>query len=240
MFNKDEIIESTQNGIQYDVDSSPKAWEYYKIKYKDKEKIQKYDFNNLENKGSKYFRKIAKCNTDENIPYKLGGDCDFNFNEKKMKKFNNILAQYENDEREEVEKILNECSNQHHTLKNFSLMQVVGNMQGRKNGGCGDNFDRLDSFIYLLSIYYNGENEEILNCSTAVNKDCLKDFLNEYENVYEYCETFYCLEKEFVDKLIRNGSKKIKTLKDILTYTNLAKEYWAIQEKVLEKCCSKC
>ena len=75
----------------------------------------------------------------------MAGDCDFNFNAKKIELYRKLLSDKEND-------LLTECANMHHCLYNFSFMPITGNMQGVKGN---DKNDRFDKFVYLLSIFYD-------------------------------------------------------------------------------------
>lgn len=57
---------------------------------------------------------------------------------------------------------------------------------------------------------------------------------------YKYCKEMYLIDdKEFVEELIENGSKPIKTGEDVIRYMNLAKRYWKIKDKLLKQAESK-
>ena len=66
---------------------------------------------------------------------RLSGECDFNFNEKKYPMFLKLLIrdmQNDPDALRDAIMQLDECAQMHHTLVNFSLMPVMGDLQGFK------------------------------------------------------------------------------------------------------------
>lgn len=115
MFKNKEIVEM-QQGIKYDPDSSPAALEHYKQVYRNSDYINKhYDLQkqvfynycktgysdvNYINKPSKYkdnrlyiLEKGTEIIDNQCIraAYRLGGECDFNFNNKKCDMFLKII-----------------------------------------------------------------------------------------------------------------------------------------------------
>lgn len=164
--------------------------------------------------------------------YRYGGECDFNFNEKKYSKFKEII-----DENADALERLKRCKENHHTLLNFSLMQSLGNMQSFKGA---DPFDRLDIFIYKLDKYLSGNSNEIINFSSKSNRPYLISYLNEFKNIYEYCETIYFIDsEEFVNRIIMQGDLPIKNCSDVIRYMNLAEEFWSRKQSAFEKIYSK-
>lgn len=162
---------------------------------------------------------------------RLGGDCDFNFNEKKYPLFLEII---ENDsmasqrEKDDAIQQLLRCKNMHHTLLNFSLMQAIGNMQKFKGS---NRFDRLDTFIYELDKYYRGVSNAVLHFSSPSNEPALVSFLNDFKDIYEYCATFYfIMDKYFVDEIIKQGSMPITNVNELVRYMDLAEKCWAMKE----------
>lgn len=154
---------------------------------------------------------------------RFGGECDFNFNEKKVKLFEEIIG-----ENQYALKQLNRCKDNHHRLVNFSLIQAIGNMQGFKGR---NRFDRLDTFILKLHHYFSGLSEEILTSSSDSNKPELIAFLNKFKDVYEYCKEIYFIEDEkFVRKIIKQGKLPIENCEDVVRYMNLAEEFWNKKE----------
>lgn len=89
--------------------------------------------------------------------------------------------------------------------------------------------------------------------NTKLIRDGLISFLDEFRKgevitgkdeicsaTYKYCKEMYLIDdKEFVEELIENGSKPIKTGEDVIRYMNLAKRYWKIKDKLLKQAESK-
>lgn len=192
-------------------------------------------------KGSRYNRlfvlekdtKRKKINNTEYIvaAYRLGGDCDFNFNEKKYALFLGIIesdSTASKQEKANASQQLANCRKMHHNLLNFSLMQGIGNMQKFKGS---NRYDRLDTFVYELDKYYRGVSNSILQYSSPSNEPALILFLNDFKDIYEYCATFYFItEKTFIDEIIKQGSMPITNVIELKRYMDLAEKYWAKKE----------
>lgn len=181
-------------------------------------------------------QKGTKTKTVENTEFimatnRLGGDCDFNFNEKKYKAFRDLIkndATSPESNKRETYKKLEHCRDMHHTLLNFSLIQAIGNLQKFKGS---NRFDRLDTFIYELDKYYRGISNAILHFSSPNNEPALISFLNDFKDIYEYCATFYFIsDKQFIDEIIKQGSMPITNTIELIRYMNLAEEFWDNKE----------
>lgn len=216
----------------YDPDSSPFVWEYIysKIYIEDNWGFWKIRMDLKENENisfkKKGIRQIA-C-AGERCP-DFGGETDFNFSEKK---YNFFRKKINADDKELLEK-LEICRKRHHALENFSLIPRTGNLQGVKGRG----FDRLDCFICLLNDYYaqsrkNLEHEVFTGANSGVtNKEILKAYLDSFRDsedtpIYNYCSVIYKMDKEWVDRMIKNGEKKDMERDHVREYLDLAIEYW--------------
>jgi len=242
----------------FDPDSSPEAIEYYKTIYKKHLRIyDEFDFSKIEikqNKNSddnKYYSRIhvqlkedSKFINEELKPYfDISGDCDFNFNDKKLNEFKKII----DEDSPYFEKLVDFNKSKHHSLINMSLMLTTGAMNKFK--GCSDPFDGLDNFLYNLNNYYNNVNKKVLSHSSNHNKTYLENYLNEYENVFDYCKQIYFIEDKFlIENLILIGNlrfnfkysnkneRKDKEQEAILIlYINLVERYWEEKEKNIKK-----
>lgn len=165
--------------------------------------------------------------------YRLGGESDFNFNEKKYELFKNIIN---NDmtasarKKENALYQLEKCHKTHHTVLNFSLMESLGNLQGVKGSDC---FDRFDTFISYLNKYYLGISDSVLSSARA-NKGKLIEFLNEFEDIYHYCSVFYLLDdKKFIDRIVEDGDMPISNIDELTRYMTLAEKYWSIKDSLI-------
>lgn len=249
--------------IHFEPDSSPEAWKYYiniyssnkylNEKYNfqklvfyryDKERRDNFKYANEPNETGKNNRlfillKGTKTKTENGIERfspgcRLGGECDFNFNAKKCVLFENIIngdASATVCDKENARGRLENCRKNHHTLLNFSLMQSVGDLQGVKGS---NRFDRFDTFISNLNKYYLGISDLVLQSATSYNKPMLKSFLNDFKDIYEYCSIFYQLnDREFIDRIIKDGAMPISNISELTRYMTLAEEYWSIKDNLI-------
>lgn len=215
---------------KFEPDSSPKAWEHYIRHYEpsafgttidkygnknETESQQNYSFNSLKYNLDKFSRIVAApqvyANNFEARTFdgeRLGGDCDFNFNEGKIASF---LLKEKNTHNEGTAHLFFYCHRMHHTLLNFSLMQATGGMQLFKQVHC--NNDRLDRFLFFLNEFYSENDDFILTSAVAHNRNAqlkeenteklraaLRYYLKEVakdvygtKKIYRYCSEIYFL-----------------------------------------------
>lgn len=191
---------------------------------------------------------ISKTNgkTFYSARLRLSGETDFNFNMRQFHFLNSLLLMDEGKvERDEYLSLLKKCSEMHHTLANFSLMQSMGNLQRFKGSRCND---RLDQFIYYLHTYYETDenergNREIATNASDANRPYLQSYLNRFKDIYDYCEKVYFIsDKKFVERLIENGALPIRTANDGIRYMQLAITFWEKKEMYFHRStiCSSC
>lgn len=197
-----------------------------------------------ENNGYRFYKATRR----------LAGETDFNFNDIKYSRYKKMLFEQYMKNEVDIETLhknfgkLDKCKQMHHTVLNFSLIQVMGNMQGFKSKGLFLNrkyecLDRLDTFVYMLSCCLNKigtdelNNDPIIENGMAVaNKEELKKYLKEFSNIYDYCKKVYFIEdKEFVYKVIEAGKKPITSGKEVVGYMSLAFQFWNKKKEYLEK-----
>ncbi|WP_192944614.1 hypothetical protein [Ligilactobacillus agilis] len=244
---------SNGNKIKFDPDSSPEAWDYFKV-FNDKIKNL-----NLKNKRLIWENEIINIDgKSETID--IAGDCSFNFNNNKMGSFEGIKLEDFQKRKLEV------CQKMHHNLLNFDLMPVTGGMNnlkgnlkyGQENkilvhdlGRKPDNaHDRLDTFVTFIDYSLKKRNElkQNIPCIKEIgeffsnsifttslkgeNFGVLYDFMDNYEDVYTYCKEFYNIDsKSFIDKLVASGKKPIKDAESLNDYMDLAIDYWILKGK---------
>lgn len=171
---------------------------------------------------------------------RLGGECDFNFNEEKYMAFKRIIGNSNKEALEQLER----CRKMHHRFANFSLMQSAGGLQIFK--GMLE-YDRWDIFIYELNQYFKCESK-IERAKTQlckylarssfhpVNKKFLTQYLDLFDNIYEYCKQVYFIEdEEFISTIISERPKKIIDAEDIVRYMNLAENFWNLKRQYFKK-----
>ncbi len=225
-----------------DGDMSKKALDYYKIIYKDIDSMNFKDDNS----------EIKATNKESEI--KCSGDCCFNFNDKKIEKFNMLIGD------DSLKHDLEYASKMHHSIFNFALMPKTGGMNNSKgntlhidevirvyNSG-GNSLDRFDSFLTLLNNFYVNKDKNFSLFDAGkfyadsvftysfnnLNFEFLYEFLDSFDNIYEYINFFYpCLngKMNFVDELIENGKVEMKTKKNLERYLKLARVFWQYATK---------
>lgn len=172
------------------------------------------------------------------------GDVDFNFNVKKKK----ILTKYARSEL--VKKQLNLCHERCYSGENLSLILKTGGMNNLKGAlyfnhfdelqaaifpNIYRNFDRLDTFIYCLNMYFQRKSNLVLSAETEINEKELIKYLKNFEDIYDYCQTMYFVNRPFVEKCIKQGSKPIKDEDSLVKYMKLAQEYWEIRAEAFKR-----
>lgn len=238
---KDSLISDQQyfkNKMKsFDPDSSPMTWEFYKENYRLGKLtfLKQFDLENLILSGNSFKRlqtKVLDHQSKLGGEFKLAGDTDFNFNKLKCCRFQKILIETSNCDEDFVR--LKKCEEYHHKLVNFSLMPVTGGLNNFKGMRC-ERYDRLDTFIYDLDEYYSAEvsNRDKTRVgkyrSNNVNSVYRNQFLNQFDDVYDYCKQVYFIEKEFVNRMINHGKKPIISRDDVVRYMDDALDYWHIK-----------
>lgn len=204
---------------------------------------------------------IRYTERDDRIPYdnsmfyqaqlRLGGETDFNFIESsrpKENKYGKFLDLLRKDYQgqvvfDEYKQMLDDCKSRCQSRENFSLMQVMGNLQGYKGklslSGENYSFDRFDSFVAKLAEYYAGNITTIralLEHAEAANAPYLISYLNQFRDVYDYCKEVYVIfDVDFINEIISSGNKSITTGEDVVRYMKLAIKYWNLKKRMFEK-----
>lgn len=94
--------------------------------------------------------------------------------------------------------------------------------------------DRFDSFVYFLNQYYNSKDKHaILKPYNTVNKDLLIKYLDEFEDVFDYCaKVYFITDRFFIQELIQHGGKPMDSGHRVVEYMDLACRYWKLKEEV--------
>ncbi len=238
----------------FEFDSCNERWKYYKVRYPDLE-IDPKKVSYLNGRGIWDY----KYNDSQSI--KLSGDCFFNFNDKKIAAFSKIK-----DLNEDTKKRLEECGKKHHSNCNCVLMPVTGAMNDVKGeiyysdtkkgfviagkGRPGPLYDRPDTFIYYISLFYEARKRKKYNLldagkyfSNSIFRDALNSFnfpilysfMDSFGSVYEFCEVFYGMDKKFVRQMIREGKLPINDDTSLNRYMDLAEKFWKLQERLVSQ-----
>lgn len=227
---------------EYDV--KYEAWQIYKRMYRDNLIFTNKDI--IENDGRPYIKRQFMHNEKSTQPMKFSGETDFNFSTKKKRalcrsRYEHYKKILERDLKDEgileiYIGMLNECSLMHHSQDNISIMLKTGNMQGAK-GSIG--LDRLDVWLLILDMRYRHKINLLQNHCTLENSSKIEEFLNLFDNVYDYSYTIYHIDRKLVDDLIESGKKPLDSADNIITYMSLAQRFWEQKHKYLEEQLSK-
>ena len=247
----------------FDPDSSVEAWKYYLKTYKNTFD-ESFELNTIKapikcpKKGDEtvsfwydyasYKRiygtflyskpiKLLNLTTPDLVNGKnigIGGDCCFNFNTNKFKKFMEIIIT------EEVRKILVLCSALHYSPINFALMPKNGGMNNIKGVGI-QGLDRFDTFIASLDLFFKNKKNPIaikLIAGFKASQNSLVPFLESIDSIEKYLELFYpeLLTKNknknsLCKKLIKSGKEPIDSEDRVLEHIELAIRFWEAKLK---------
>lgn len=256
---------------EFEADSSPSAFSFFRRAYGGASWAEEYDLDQLKTVAidqagdyellppspQRQNRLYAISHSWSSGPCqnrsRLSGDVDFNFKGEESsagsKDWENKYAHYHviADDDDELVSMLNACREMHHAHINLSLMQSWGNLQCvkgtpmEKDLGNGENqdffscpLDRPDTLIWKLDEFYRTDfscrNQSDVIRWTKCNKQHLREYLDQFEDVYDYCAKVYLLRGEsgrrLVDKLIKNGKNAIVTKDDLKRFMELALEFW--------------
>lgn len=187
---------------------------------------------------------------------RIAGETDINFkkdrrNQKYAYYRKLIENRFSDKEREKYLCKLDWCERQFHSLENFSLMLVPGELNNVK----GNLRDRMDGFIWLLNGYFEERNQykdnsdydkyghklfakaKGKNYKEEYQKTCMEviyEYLLLFKDVNDYCKKIYKMNDEMmVRRFLESGKKKDFTGEDVVEYMDLAEEYWQKKHDLL-------
>jgi hypothetical protein len=254
------VKEEQQNGC--DADRCTYVWEtFYTPFYSEMDFWKNTDFKALNSGAVTYKDRRHEIEImisgDALFNFKKGIK---NKSSQKYEYFKKLLKQDPDYSDEDKTKFLNEldcCNLMFHSFHNFALCPRTGAMNNFKGSVVekegNHSLDRLDKFLFFLNEYYknpcadrpifsgaNGKESKTKGRTaeenTAFIKNSLKRFLDSIGCVYNYCKYFYGItDVGFIERLIENGQRPIKSGKDVVNYMSLAQEFWAKRhEKIVE------
>lgn len=221
----------------HDCDSSKDVWEQlYDIIYRDTFGYL-LDFNSKSDSETskkckrlyiKIDRKKQPDLAKEYPKFKMAGDCIFNFNEKKVALFSELVG--------DDNKLLKICKDNHHSLLNFSFMPITGGLNSTKgilrceNGIEKKGFDRPDVLIAELEKYYGKKPARIFR---KTNSATLTWYLNLFaeRSIAGYCEDIYLIDDGIMlQRFIDLSKKPICDYNTAIEYMTLAYDYWEMKK----------
>lgn len=174
---------------------------------------------------------------------RIAGETDFNFKkDRRNQKYEYYRKLIKNEEK------LNWCERRFHSLENFSLMLVPGEMNNIK----GRRRDRIDKFIYILKGYFDKREEHNsdkywhdifskVKGRNYKNKEyqeiCLEvlyEYLALFKGIDDYCERIYKMDEDMVGRFLELGEKEdFKEGKDVEEFMQLAEDYWRKKHDII-------
>ncbi|MGN1457477.1 MAG: hypothetical protein ACI4XP_05940 [Acutalibacteraceae bacterium] len=231
--------------LKTEFDVSNDAWKIYRLMYM--ENLPK-GFQIKEN-GRKHIEEVFTNGTQSSLKTLFfSGDTDVNFTKgfahSRLECYKDLICKNINDKKYENKKEylimyfkrLNIIKSLTYSVVNISLILQSGNLQAVKQG-IGN--DRIDTFIWALDEYYNGNSCLLFNHSAYGTLDYLKDYLGLFENVYDYCKVIYHINESLVDEMIESGKRAIDSPERIIEFMNLVIRFWRQKSMYLHKCLHK-
>lgn len=194
-----------------------------------------------------YGNKIIKCNSKSGLCYEyapgntidLKGDIDFNFKAIHLLYLQNLLIEGRTEEKEISNVLWNMMNNLTYHPDNISIMPVTGGLNNTKKS-VGN--DRLDVFLLALKLYYQENGYPSLLLSSGKQSlvywsdiNVLKEYLDSFDGLYDYCDKVYHINEELVDQLCESGRTPIDSAKRVKKYIELAWKFWAQKNEYYKK-----
>ena len=227
---------------EYDVKFA--AWQIYKRLYTKFLKDFNYEGDVIKEEKGKSVRPYLSSrfyHKTISTELKFSGETDFNFSKKKIfgygrsryQHFREFLNEKDGREYDEAVRRLDICCKKHHSYENISIMPQTGGMNLLKKG-IGN--DRLDVWVWCINKYYLQESNLLYNFCSYEHMECLKAYLQCFDNVYDYCAVIYKIDEKLTHDLIVSGSKSIDSAERVLEYISLAERFWEQKRKYIENC----
>lgn len=207
--------------MKTEFDVSEIAWETYRLMYTENLPI---DFQ-ICDKKRKYISEKFKYNTSISEKINFSGDTDFNFTlgfaHSRLECYEKLIETSNNPKMYSDK--LNLLKQLTYSIVNISIIPRTGNLQSVKQG-IGN--DRLDTFIWALDEYYNGNSNLLLNHSSFENIKLLQSYLNMFGNIDNYCNAIYHINDSLVHEMITLGKQTIDSPEKVIRLMDLAIEFW--------------
>lgn len=222
-------------------DSSFDAYSYYRTLYRGIAPFTFYDLRNLQWASPRYIARLKPdCGkTEEYGPHSaVAGECILNFNQKKGNRFSafaNTPA---------LRAQLARCTAAHHTPSNLCLFPRSGGLNNLKGQLCVNgngqiarsarcSLDRPDTFLCALNRFYRCGEEMVLAVSTRENRECLRAWLRDFDDVYDFSRRVYRIDRRLTDRMLENGLRGIGSPAALKAYMDIAEQFWAQRDLLL-------
>ena len=168
----------------------------------------------------------------------LKGDIDFNFKAIHLLYLENLIKGT-SEEKETSKHLWNMMNNLTYHPNNISIMPVTGGLNNTKKS-VGN--DRLDVFLLALKLYYQENGYPSLLLSSGKQSlvywsdiNVLKEYLDSFDGLYDYCDKVYHINEELVDLLCESGRTPIDSAARVVEYIHLAWKFWLQKDEYYKK-----
>jgi len=123
------------------------------------------------------------------------------------------------------------------TILNMSILPITGGLNlAKKSIG----WERIDSFIWALHLYYKGQKTLIMNNGSATrmrmaNREVMADFLDSFGSIDEFCGKIYGISTDTVEKMIKSGCRSVTKSDELKEYMFLVLDFWEERAKTYQK-----
>ena len=178
------------------------------------------------------------CNADALSLYKAVYGNKIKGNSKSGLCYENLIKGT-SEEKETSKHLWNMMNNLTYHPNNISIMPVTGGLNNTKKS-VGN--DRLDVFLLALKLYYQENGYPSLLLSSGKQSlvywsdiNVLKEYLDSFDGLYDYCDKVYHINKELVDLLCESGRTPIDSAARVVDYIRLALEFWRQKDEYYKK-----
>ncbi|WP_106063124.1 hypothetical protein [Clostridium liquoris] len=202
------------------------------------EAIFEPDKKNNDKKKNDSKKDIICFKFQNNNSIEVSGDVDFNFKMEHVRYLSNIVensgSRMDKESKRTLVNRIFAYNNLTYTPANISLFPVTGGLNNIKKS-LGN--DRLDTFLCALNLYFEGEYTSFIlsgaggpNPPFIKNRNKLKEFLDNFNDIDNYCNQIYHIDRDLVHDLCSSGAKPIDTAERVEEYLDLADKFWQQKE----------
>ena len=198
-----------------------------------------------------FFRAIYNCEngTDvviennaicaKGVRIEASSDTDINFKRIKIRYYEDIIDS--NSGEMDAKQIaflkmkLNALNQLTYTPNNISLMPKTAGLNNIKQNWGND---RIDTFIYMLDLYYKGNKSVVLDAGRITRgiisykeRNKLAQYLDTFSDIYDYCKKIYHIDKVLVDIMLQTGGMGLECAEMVDIYVSIANVFW--QQKLM-------
>ena len=168
------------------------------------------------------------------VRIEASSDTDINFKRNKIRYYEDIVDSNSGEmdmiQIENLKRQLNVLNHLTYTPTNISLMPRTAGLNNIKQNWGND---RIDTFIYMLDLYYKGNRSIILDAGRRTRgiisykaRNQLALYLDSFSDIYDYCEKIYHIDKVLVDIMLQTGGMGLECAEMVDIYVSIANAFW--------------